>query len=112
MIRATYTPNTGVAEPVREPLTGQPLVIAPNPVVGGVATLRIQGVKELRNQVANVRVFDASGRCVYGVQCLPTLRNDGVVALQIDCRRLAAGVYLVRLDAEGFTDVQKLVVQR
>ncbi|UCG43816.1 MAG: T9SS type A sorting domain-containing protein [candidate division WOR-3 bacterium] len=55
-----------------------------------------------------VSVFDRSGRVVEARSLLAG--RSGAVSL--DLRALAAGIYLVRLDADGCTDTRKLVVNR
>jgi len=84
------------------------LRIMPNPVAGGVTTVRIQGFKESGNQVAEVRVFDAAGRCVIQQSGIWNLVSGFV----LDLRKVPAGVYLVRLDTKGCSCAQQLVVQR
>ena len=81
------------------------LVIAPNPLVAGFVHLAVGGISLSRP--ALVRLYDAAGRCV-GVW-KPILRNGST---DLDLRHLAAGVYVVRIVADGFTAAQKLVVQR
>jgi uncharacterized repeat protein (TIGR01451 family) len=81
------------------------LAISPNPLAAGFVHLAIGGTSLSRP--AMVRLYDVAGRCV-GVW-KPLLRNG---AADLDVRRLAAGVYLVRVEADGFTATQKLVVQR
>ncbi|MEO0081487.1 MAG: T9SS type A sorting domain-containing protein, partial [candidate division WOR-3 bacterium] len=55
-----------------------------------------------------VTVFDVAGRAVE--QQAFTANRVGLA--ELDLRKLPAGIYLVRLDAEGLTRTQKLVVQR
>ena len=82
------------------------MTISPNPMANGFATLRFSLAKA---GPVSVSVYDALGRAVlrqaYGVQ-----RKTSSVPL--DLRSLSAGVYLVRLDADGYRSSQKLVVQR
>jgi M6 family metalloprotease-like protein len=81
------------------------LTISPNPLAGGFVHLVAGGTS--RSRPALVRLYDVAGRCV-GVW-KPLLRNG---ATDLDVRHLAAGVYLVRVEAEGFAGSQKLVLQR
>ncbi len=80
--------------------------VTPNPLSGGWATLRYSLPKP---GPVNVRICDALGRMVvsraYGIQRMAS-------SVPIDLRSLSAGVYLVRLDSDGFSTSQKLVVQR
>ncbi len=95
----------GVASGVERTAYGV-MRVEPNPLSGGWATLRYSLPKA---GPVSIRVYDALGRMVlsraYGVQ-----RKASSVPL--DLRGLSAGVYLVRLDADGFTQSEKLVVQR
>jgi hypothetical protein len=53
-----------------------------------------------------VSVHDVAGRSVFAAR----LVNRRFAVL--DLRRLSAGVYLVKLTADGYSGTQKLVVQR
>ena len=80
-------------------------IVSPNPLASGFVHLAVGGTSLSRP--AMVRLYDAAGRCV-GVW-KPLLRNG---AADLNLRQLTAGVYLVRVEADGFTATQKLVVQR
>jgi hypothetical protein len=81
------------------------MTIAPNPLVGGVATLRYS----LRQAGAvSLTVYDVAGRSVFK-QSLPAGRTGGT---SLDLRHLSAGVYLMKFSSEDFAATQKLVVQR
>jgi len=104
----TYQPPTAVAEPVLAP--GLPaLSISPNPVTDGFVTLRVPGLQCPRVPGSSIRVFDAAGRCVLSRS---SVVGDWSLGVPLDLRRLSGGVYLVRLDADSFTQTQKFVVQR
>jgi hypothetical protein len=79
--------------------------IGPNPLTGGVATIRLSP-SAFRHAPLALRIYDATGRCV----------QSGIFNLQsemaLDLRGLRPGVYLVRLDAGRFTATHKLVVQK
>jgi len=78
----------------------------PNPIASGFATLRFS----LPNAgPAVVTVFDVAGRSVFSTR---SLGHTVARSLSLDLRKLASGVYLVRLDADNFTQTQKLVVQK
>jgi hypothetical protein len=84
--------------------TSPALRLAPNPLASGFATVAYTLPKP---GMVQVRVSDATGR---------TVQTRTVVAgrsgtLSLNLRSLAAGVYLVRLDADGYSAQQKLVVQ-
>jgi hypothetical protein len=112
-----YTPPAFAAAPMpgREGVEASALgvhrssfIVSPNPAAGGFATVSFTGALEhLTTGPLSLAVFDVSGRCV-GVW-KPLLRNG---AADLDLRHLTSGVYLVRLDAAGFSATQKFVVQR
>ncbi|MEO0081945.1 MAG: right-handed parallel beta-helix repeat-containing protein [candidate division WOR-3 bacterium] len=85
---------------------GSGFIVSPNPIASGWATLRYSLPKA--GPIA-VTVFDIAGRAVlrqaYGV-------GRSASSIPLDLRSLTNGIYLVRLDAEGYTATQKLVVQR
>ncbi|MBN2465432.1 S8 family serine peptidase, partial [candidate division WOR-3 bacterium] len=80
------------------------LTIGPSPLSGGVVHLNAGGTLA---QSATVRLFDASGRQVAARNL--TLRNGGA---DFDVRHLAAGVYLVKVDTDGRSIMQKLVIEK
>ncbi len=82
------------------------LTVCPNPIANGRAILRLSG-QEPRWPGGWVRVFDAAGRCVLGQRV-----TDTRLPIVLDLRQFAAGVYLVRLDATGLPQTQKLVVEK
>lgn len=79
--------------------------LVPNPLAGRSATLRYSLPRA--GPVA-VRVHDVAGRTVYE----RTLLASRAGAIDLDLSSLNAGVYLVRLDADGCTTTAKLVLQR
>jgi Neuraminidase (sialidase) len=98
------TGNVAVSEPgLRGPCCI--LSVSPNPLTTGFATLRFSLSSP---GPVSVAVFDVAGRAV--------IRQSAIYNLQpvmpLDLRKVPAGVYLVRLDADGYTTTQKLVVQR
>ncbi len=80
------------------------MTIAPNPLANGFATVQFSLP---RAGEAHVRVTDVTGRTVIA----RTLAATRTGAVGLDLRQLAAGVYLVRLEADGYSTQQKLVVQ-
>jgi hypothetical protein len=80
-------------------------IVCPSPLAGGFVHLAVGGTSLSRP--ALIRLYDAAGRCV-GVW--KRLLENG--STDLDLRHLATGVYLVRIEADGFTTTQKLVVQR
>jgi len=103
----------GIAGESRLPTAGGGLQIVPNPPVSGWATLRFgpgdRWAGGQRDREANLRVFDAAGRCVLSRSLVIGNRS---LAIPLDLRSLSGGVYLVKLEADGFTQTQKLVVQK
>ncbi|MFO7675986.1 MAG: T9SS type A sorting domain-containing protein [bacterium] len=84
---------------------GQPFVkVGPNPITGGMATVRYALPSA---GPASVHVFDVTGRTVLSRSLVAS--RSGAVSL--DLRNLSAGIYLVRVEADGFTGTQKLVIQ-
>lgn len=81
------------------------LQVSPNPLSSGFARLRYS--VPLPGPVT-VSLYDVAGRVAYRQSLLAA--RSGVVNL--DLRKLATGVYLVRLDASGFSATQKLVLQK
>jgi len=81
-------------------------VISPNPIASGFATVRFSLPKA---GPATVTVYDVTGRSVFHTWS-PGHKVTG--SLSLDLRRLAGGVYLVRLDAGIYSNTQKLVVQK
>jgi hypothetical protein len=83
---------------------GRPSVsIAPNPL-GKHATVRYSLPKA---GLVTLDVYDATGRGVLSQTI--AAKRAGTAAL--DLRELKAGVYMVKVKADGFTSTQKLVVQ-
>jgi hypothetical protein len=80
-------------------------LVSPNPLATGFVHLAVGGTTLSRP--ALVRLSDAAGRCV-GIW-KPLLQNG---AADLDLRHLAAGVYLVKLEADDFSATQRLVVQK
>jgi len=80
--------------------------ISPNPIASGFATISYSLSKQ---GPLSVTVFDVAGRSVFSTW---SLGHSTTGSLPLDLRGLRAGVYLVRLDADGRTQSRKLVVQR
>jgi len=78
------------------------LAISPNPLAGGFATVRYNLPKA---GPATVEVFNAAGRLVLSSF---VIRNS---EFRLDLRSMPAGVYLVKVTAEGFSTTRKLVVE-
>jgi len=81
--------------------SGKTFAFTPNPVSGGFATVRCS---QPSAGSATFEVFNTSGRLV---------RSSFVVqrsSFRVDLRSMPAGVYMVRVTAEGSSTTQKLVV--
>jgi N-acetylneuraminic acid mutarotase len=92
---------------VREARTGlacSKLAISPNPLASRSAVLRYSLPKA---GIAAIGVFDVAGRAVLS----QTLAQGRTGTARVDVGRLGAGVYMVRITAEGFSTTQKLVVE-
>ncbi len=83
--------------------------IAPNPLCGGVATLRWNAGLDPLARPCRVRIVDIAGR-----EALPPLRlpPGGSGALRLDLAALPAGVYVVRLEGGRAALSRKLVIER
>ena len=81
------------------------MFVAPNPPQAGLAML---SYNLPRAGAIGVRVFDVTGRAV--VTRFAMAGRTG--RLSLDLRQLSAGVYLLRLDADGYSTQKKLVIQR
>ncbi len=90
--------------PRRENTQSVSFAIAPNPLSGGFAAIRSSLPSD---GLARVEVFNASGRLVR-----PSSVIGHLSSFRLDLRSVPAGVYLVRVTADGSTATQKLVVMR
>ncbi len=79
--------------------------ISPNPLASGFATLRYTLPKA---GPVDITIYDIAGRAVKRIRVTPCAAQG---CHPMNLRSLSAGVYLVRLDADGFTATRKLVVQ-
>jgi hypothetical protein len=80
------------------------LAISPNPLASGFAVLRYSLPKV---GLATLSVFDVTGRTML----TQTLAAGRTGTASLDLRKLGAGVYVVKVAAEGFSTTQKLVVE-
>jgi hypothetical protein len=108
-----YTPYevAAGAEPSREgvmagstQIGSVSFAIAPNPLSGGLATVRYSLPKA---GLATLYVYDVTGRTVL----TQTMAAGRTGTAGLDLRQLEAGVYLVKVTTEGFSATQKLVVE-
>ncbi|HTW92107.1 MAG TPA: T9SS type A sorting domain-containing protein [bacterium] len=103
LVRPLTVGNPGIAE--RNGVAALPSVsIAPNPL-GRLATVRYALP---RAGLVTLDVYDATGRGVMS----KTIAAKPVGTVSLDLRKLEAGVYVVRVKADGFSATQKLVVER
>jgi hypothetical protein len=78
--------------------------LGPNPLAANTATLRYSLPKA---GPVNLRVFDVTGRTVLD----RSLVAGRVGTTELDLRGLSAGIYLVKLTADGHSSTHKLVIQ-
>ena len=81
------------------------VAVEPNPSRSGFATLRFALPQAGPLRMA---VYDVTGRSVLS-QTVPAARQG---AARLDLRSISNGVYIIRIDASGYSATQKLVVQR
>lgn len=101
--------KAGFVLPVDEPLTTAAVSVFPNPSRDGLATLRAStgGLSVLPE--ITLTVFTMLGQSVYTAQLSSADLRQGV---PLDLRRLASGLYVLRLQAPTSTISKKLMVQR
>ncbi|HDQ99372.1 MAG TPA: T9SS type A sorting domain-containing protein [candidate division WOR-3 bacterium] len=75
-----------------------------HPVTNGTATLRFESLVPR----LTVNVYDVAGSSVFATR-LPGHSATGTLTL--DLRTLGAGVYLVRVEASGFSSTRKLTIR-
>lgn len=100
----TIVPNTGIE--TKPPLVVRPtFTISPSPTAARSATVRYNLP---RPGPVTITFYDELGRPIRTVREMSA--KDGVV--QVDLGGIPAGRYLVRLEADGWSETKKLVVQR
>lgn len=95
----------GAAEPPARTPRVAALALSPNPLTNGRATLRYSLPGK---GPARVSVFDVTGRELLRQSTTGNQQST----MPLDLRSLGAGVYLLKLEAEGSSATQKLVVQQ
>lgn len=103
-VMCRFNAPSGVAE-VAEPSAVVAVTVQPNPLRSGFATVRFALPKAA---VLRLALYDVAGRAVLH-QTVPAVKQG---TTSLDIRSIPNGVYLVRLDADGYSATQKLVVQR
>jgi hypothetical protein len=103
-----YWWGTGLAEEKRPvgPAAGRGIEVTPNPAAGRA---QVRFALESAGPV-ELALFDAAGRKLAVLARGPM--SAGGHAAGLDCRGLEAGVYLVRLAADGRADTRRFVVAR
>jgi len=84
------------------------LIVSPNPVSRGFATVSFTRPLEPSNPRMLLSVYNVAGQAVRA----QTFLVGRTCSVNLDMRDLSDGVYLVQFSSEGFTTSQKLVVQR
>jgi hypothetical protein len=82
------------------------LAVYPNPANDQEANLYVSGLNEGRVQI---RCFDAMGKMVFQTSTVVISGSQSIIALPTD---LAAGVYLVRVDAADYHNSIRYVLER
>jgi hypothetical protein len=98
-------PRRSGVQAERQDLRNFGLAVRPNPLKVGLATVSFTLPAP---GPALVRVFDVTGRQLATASAVSG--RSGAIGL--DLRQLSAGVYLVRLEAAGYSAATKLVVER
>ncbi|MDD4529755.1 MAG: T9SS type A sorting domain-containing protein [Bacteroidales bacterium] len=81
----------------------EPLItLYPNPAKS-ITTLKVEGLE----QVANVSLYDLSGRMLKQLKLYPNQKE-----LEIDLSNLSNGVYNIRIENNDFKKVKKLVISK
>ena len=80
------------------------LRVEPNPC-RGTATVRFSGPSSIVRR-SSLSVYDATGRCMQSTIC--NLKS----AMPLDLRSMPVGVYVARVETDGFTQTAKLIVER
>ncbi|UCG44242.1 MAG: T9SS type A sorting domain-containing protein, partial [candidate division WOR-3 bacterium] len=111
--------RSGIMGAVVKSRVGHGFELRPNPLVDGIVTvtwqfadapLSLRGAQRRGNPGAvAISVFDIAGRAVSHTWSLGHSVSGSV---SLDLRTLAAGIYLVQLDADGLSSSQKLVLDR
>ncbi len=102
--RAVVETGTGVEEVIVPGKPGRGFTLEPT-LARDRATLRYSLPKA---GPVSVTILDVAGRTVLRQSSIGNLGSS----MALDLRGLSAGVYLVRLDADGYSQGQKLVVER
>jgi len=102
----TRDAGRGILSGVGRQASGALVRLSPNPLTGRFVTAQY-GLPQAGP--FSVRVFDIAGR---ELLCTTLAAGHPASSVLLDCRTLAAGVYLVRLDCPGRTAAAKLVVNR
>ncbi len=100
-LAVTYSPQPGIEERMDHPCLPR-LKLSPNPT-SSRSNLAF-GLPSASDPT--LRILNATGRVVWGAHIAG--QADGTIQLPL----LPSGVYLVRLESDGFAATEKLVVQR
>lgn len=100
--------------PARSPVAGSKLRVEPNPVTGGLAALRLEGLghnpesKEDPGYVPRltVQIYDVSGRSVFRESADCSLQS----AMPLDLRALSSGVYLIQIQEPTGTHSARFIL--
>ncbi len=106
LFRTDALGNTATEEPGLGTPALARIMIAPNPAASAAVLLSLAGTLEPTTlQPLLLSISDISGRCVFSSFI------SSPSSFPLDLRSMSAGVYLVKLSADGFSATQKLVVR-
>jgi hypothetical protein len=100
------SPLTGFSSGSPLEPVGLSFAIAPNPLRSGITSISTS--LPLISHPSSLSVYSVMGRPILS----RTVGRSSPRTLSLDLRGLSAGVYLVKLSADGYTTSQKLVVER
>ncbi len=100
----TFNQDLVSATAVDEISSTDRLIVYPNPVVNGNATLVIDANVDL----ANLTIHDVNGKLVSGIKLTGL---NGLAQRNVDVSGLPAGIYVLRLQGEGLSSTTRLVIE-
>ncbi len=97
--------STGLEQAGEAPVGDWQFAVFPNPIISGLATLRLSS-QEAKRSSGLVRIYDAAGRCVF---VRPLVIGECAFSMPLDMRGLSSGVYLVEVKHPGLVARTKVV---
>jgi hypothetical protein len=102
-VDGSYNYSNVVTERINAENAGEGVVVYPNPISVGNATVAVTSVRE---RDLNVRVFDAIGQLIYTQQ---QVVPAGTSQFEIPSDNWPSGVYFIQLGDQDFNSVKELV---